>query len=414
MLDIVTDGHLTIDDCSATVDFADVSFLEVNGRELPVDNVALAAQMLNDRADTSQVVSIPAIASVGNGRLHVEQPTEVLDDGAGGLLAGKAAVAAIERANDALRRHDALQGDFSIGGMELDYLDRLVSKGGWDGPLIISMPRTGSTLLGTLFLLASDSDDPSGFRFDRYIHEPAAPLFWQGRELKSLSDTITTPLTKRDVVQESAYQFASYDIARWFIRSARKPIVFVMRHPQISWPSRWRIMLKNLVETDSPDVDRIRLALETDDFIHVGDLLATVKPPDNGFYAYLELLSHCLDDGIDFVIVDNARFRRDPDAVLRKLCERLDITYDRAMTTWTDLSRARGRVVMSDLALEEEYPSYYAGTFESSHGIVRKDRSPLPIDRFPDALRRPGGSLLSIEEAVTWYHMLLARPETLA
>ena len=43
-----------------------------------------------------------------------------------------------------------------------------------------------------------------------------------------------------DIVQESAYQFASPDIARWFLNRARQPVAFTMRHPQIAWPSRWR------------------------------------------------------------------------------------------------------------------------------------------------------------------------------
>ena len=150
-----------------------------------------------------------------------------------------------------------------------------------------------------------------------------------------------------------------------------------------------------------------------DDYREVGDLVSTVNPPDNGYFAYMALIDHCLEAGIDFVIVDNARFRRDPEGIYRQLCDRLDITFDTAMTDWEDLSEALGRVEMSELARDEEYPWYYAGTLESANGIVRQDRPLLPVDRFPEILRGHSNGLLSIDEAVTWYQMLLARPETL-
>ena len=88
-----------------------------------------------------------------------------------------------------------------IEGPTMDSLEALSGDGEWDGPLEVSMPRTGSTLIGMLFLFCLDSQRPSGYRFDRYLHEPAAPVFWRGDDLRSVTDFVST-LSDGDVVQE--------------------------------------------------------------------------------------------------------------------------------------------------------------------------------------------------------------------
>ena len=411
MVEIITDGSVATDEGRAVINGSTDTQLSVNGHDMPSGDAPRAARMLNAIAAGDGPVSMPLRASARNGTLVIEQPSELFEDNAGSFLTGAAAEAAMDRGSRARLR--SMPWPVDNADASLDRLAPLSSGANWDGPLVVSMPRTGSTLLGALFLLAPDAGHSSGFRFDRYIHEPAAPLFWQGGTIGSFGGLDVKPLNERDVVQESAYQFANFDVARWFVGSARRPIVFVMRHPQISWPSRWRIMFSERVSRQDADTQRVRRALDEDDYREVGDLVSTVNPPDNGYFAYMTLIDHCLEAGIDFVIVDNARFRRDPEGTYRQLCELLDITFDTAMTTWEDLSEALGRVEMSELARDEEYPWYYAGTLESANGIVRQDRPLLPVDRFPEVLRGHSNGLLSIDEAVTWYQMLLARPETL-
>lgn len=303
---------------------------------------------------------------------------------------------------------------FDAGTADLAKLEELTTAGPWNGPLIISMPRTGSTLLGTIFLLLRDRDGEHVF--DRYIHEPVAPVFWEDRPIESILQITGGLLTERDIIQESAYQFTSKEIARWFLRRARHPIGFVMRHPLLAWPSRWRIMLREWLarDPDSSDALTWRAALDSNDFTNLGNTLTTrVTQPDNGWYSFISLVDLCQQEGIEFTIIDNARFRAGPDRILAQLCQRWGHEYDEAMTSWQDLSEARPRVVMSDLAAGPEYDWYYAATLGSSGGIVREDREPLDADRFPEILRGESDDHLTIDEAVVWYEMLLDRPETL-
>ena len=309
---------------------------------------------------------------------------------------------------------DRLAWKMDVDEADLATLDSLTPNDTWNGPIIVSMPRTGSTLLGTLFLLLHESNGEHVF--DRYIHEPVAPVFWEDRPIEYILEVVGGPLTERDIVQESAYQFTSKEIARWFLRRARQPIGFVMRHPQLAWPSRWRIMLAEWLagNPDSPDAPAWQSALATNDFSALGDILTTrVTQPDNGWYSFMSLVDLCAEEGIEYTVIDNARFRADPDRILGELCRRWGHDYDEAMTGWDDLAEARPRVVMSELAAGPEYEWYYAGTFGSTNGIIREDRELLDLDRFPEMLRGESEDHLTINKAVGWYEMLLARPETL-
>lgn len=310
----------------------------------------------------------------------------------------------------------AWTADLDVGPNELTLLDSLVRDRPWDGPLVVSMPRTGSTLLGTILLLASDPPGSGNHAFDRYIHEPVAPVFWEGKPVSSILEVTGGTLGSADVVQESAYQFASKELARWFLHRARRPVAFTMRHPQIAWPSRWRIMLREWLATDpdDPDADRFRAALADNDFSHLGDVLTTrVSQPANGWYAFLSLIELCDDEGVEYVLVDNARFRADPEGVLADLLGAWGLPFDDALTTWTDLEPVRPRIVMSPLAAGPEYDWYYARTLGSSEGIVRVDRPPVPLERFPDVLRGEPDEHLTIDQAVEWYEALLQRPEVI-
>ncbi len=275
------------------------------------------------------------------------------------------------------------------------------------------MPRTGSTLLGTLFLLVRDPPGSGPHVFERYVHEPIAPVFWERRSIADVVRGVGGRLTPRDVIQESAYQFTDKDVARWFLHRARRPIAFTIRDPRISWPSRWRILLRmRIAQGAGPDEDRIRSALESDDFSDVGDvLLRDIEVPDNGWLAYLSLLQECRSEGIPFVLVENGRLRQDPRGVLADLCGRWGVPFDSAMVDWDDLGEAIPRVLMSDLAAGEEYEWYYERTLSSRGGIAPHDRAPLALERFPVELRGPSDDVLTIDTAVAIYERLLVEED---
>ncbi len=271
--------------------------------------------------------------------------------------------------------------------------------------------------MGTLLLFCRDPSNRSGYQFNRYIHEPVAPVFWRGDDFARVGRFFSTPLSARDIVQESAYQFADPRIARWFLSQARSPVIFTMRHPQLAWPSRWRAMLAQRLDANpsDPRADEYRRAPETDDFTGLGThLTESVRPADNGFYAFMALLDLCVREGIDFVLVDNTRFRADPEATMRTLCERMDISYSPEIVEWTDLEPVLPRVLMSDLAQGDEYRWYYETTLASSQGIQPERSTRVDRSRFPEQLLGVSDHFLTIDEAVTWYQLLLARPETLS
>ena len=175
------------------------------------------------------------------------------------------------------------------------------------------------------------------------------------------------------------------------------------------------LLAKMLAESpDDPDAEAARTALVEDDFSHMDDYLTQrVRPADNGFYALISLMDLCDREGIEYAIVDNARFREHPEATLRTLCDRLDVDFDPIMTRWTDLEAVLPRVAMNDLALGEDYQWYYAATLGSHAGIQAETGNLLEVSRVPAQLRGTGDGHLTIDEAVTWYLLLLNRPETL-
>lgn len=418
MIAVTADAAIATDGTDITIDFDPRSPVActINGDSFDAPTVEDLAGRILERYDGSSMLSLPLTVAVTTSRLTLTQPSEVTGDRAGALLSGPAVQGAIDKA-EALTptAPGSWLPEVDVGDAEYELLDALVAGDRWDGPLVASMPRTGSTLLGMLFLLLRDPPGSGDYVFDRYIHEPAAPLYWQGRDVASIGEIITRPLTPGDVIQESAYQFSDRRLARWFLGQARRPVIFPVRHPQISWPSRYRILLRMRLESDPDraDAPAIRHALETQDFSDLGDLLTTLTPPDNGWLALLSLIQCCIEDDIEFVIVDNSRFRRHPEAVLRQLCSRLGLTYDSHLTEWRDLSEIRDRVVMGELAQGEEYEHYYRRTIDSSAGIVADDHDPLPLEMFPPELRGHGGEHVTVEEAATWYQMLIARPEAI-
>lgn len=409
------DGALVIDFSEDTAEpEIHLNGLKLRGRSPAELREAIAA---HHRSQPDRVFSVRYDVAVEGPRLVITQDPAVDGADGDGSLTGADAVAAAERAGRMVA--DGKAWPSAVGPLahnDREALDLLTPDGVWDGPLVVSMPRTGSTLMGLLFLFAHDPRAASGYRFDRYVHEPVAPVYWRGDRVGAIADFVDRPLGHRDVVQESAYQFAHPDLARWFLERARTPIVFTIRHPQLAWPSRWRVMLAQMLadDPDDPDADVARAALDDGDFSSLGHYLTQrVRPADNGFRALMACIDMCVREEIDFVIIDNTDFRAHPEKTLRGLTHRLAIEFDPAMTEWQNLDRVRNRVVMSDLALGEEYEWYYARTLRSDRGILPETHEPVDVSRFPGELRGLGGAHLSIHEAVTWYHMLRSRPEAL-
>jgi hypothetical protein len=421
LLEVRAAADIVAVDTSLVIDFGaqDSDFqLELNGRRLTAGTPASLADKIaaQRRAEASRVIAVPYEAAVEGRRLVLSPGSTSRTSPVGAYLSGPEAQAAVDKAWRVVESSlDAWPA--APTGVDPPGMGGLVDEPQWNGPLVVAMPRTGSTLLGILFLFCRSPGPGDGHRFDRYVHEPVAPVFWRGDDVSGVAEFIRSPRAGRDVVQESAYQFTYPQLAKWFLSRARQPVVFTMRHPQLAWPSRWRAMLAKAIaeQPEAPDAEALQVALDEDDFSGLGDYLTErVRPSDNGFYAFMSLIDMCVQEGIEFVIIDNTRFRDHPEPTLRDLCGRLGIDFDPAMTTWTSLEPVLPRVVMSDLALGDEYQWYYAGTLGSVRGIEPETHKLVDPGRFPEALRGVSDQHLTIDEAVTWHQLLLSRPETLS
>ncbi len=296
-----------------------------------------------------------------------------------------------------------------IDDHDVRHLEQFLQEKNWQGPLIVSKPRTGSTIMGISLLFAKNSQGE--YQFPSYIHEPVAPMFWQGATIDATFD-ILEQLHVHDIIQESAYQFSHEKLAYLFLKHACKPIVFLTRHPRIAWVSRWRILLKELLEKMDIGLlhDQITHASKYHDFSTIGHILShEIKPNNNGWYAFLYLQRLCEQHDFEYVIIDNAMFRQNPTAIFEQLFQAWQLPFDSSVATWQNLTEVCPRIVMGNMALHEEYPNYYAKTINSQHGIQQMDKKPLEWEKFPKNLRgfSKDLSVLTIDEAVIWYHFLV-------
>ncbi|WP_411767933.1 sulfotransferase family protein [Winogradskyella sp. A3E31] len=60
---------------------------------------------------------------------------------------------------------------------------------------------------------------------------------------------------------------------------------------------------------------------------------------DVGYALHSELLSHFKENNIDFVVLDSKKVLLDPKETLQKLCNAIDIPFDKNMLSWTPQKR---------------------------------------------------------------------------
>ena len=92
--------------------------------------------------------------------------------------------------------------------------------------------------------------------------------------------------------------------------------------------------------------------------------------------------------------------------VFKKLFEVWKIPFDSDVATWDNLVEVASRIVMGDLAQQDEYNDYYANTINSQHGIQITNRKRLEWHKFPKNLRGISKdiNILTIDEAVIWFY----------
>ena len=58
------------------------------------------------------------------------------------------------------------------------------------------------------------------------------------------------------------------------------------------------------------------------------------KMKDVGYQAHLDLIDHCLENQIVFIVIESSRILKDPEKGLKDLCEKAGIEFDPAMLSW--------------------------------------------------------------------------------
>jgi hypothetical protein len=55
---------------------------------------------------------------------------------------------------------------------------------------------------------------------------------------------------------------------------------------------------------------------------------------DVGYQAHLDLVNYCLENQIEFMVIESAQILKDPPKGIRDLCEKAGINFDEAMLSW--------------------------------------------------------------------------------
>lgn len=217
---------------------------------------------------------------------------------------------------------------------------------------IISPPRCSSTAFArTLW------QQPS-VRF--YCHEPFETTYYLSEDLEAVQDKLSSPIaldglspTKDEasalLIKEMPYQVGSN--FPLLAALATKPLIFLMRDPRLSIESRMR---KKAEVGDSPNFPKI----------------------ESGWELWRSQLAWCEDRGIEHVLVDSSDFRNHSEAILKQICERLNLPFSSALLEWD---------ACPDLELDNlggRHRHLYA-TVLASTGILPETSKPMPLEEFP-------------------------------
>jgi hypothetical protein len=171
--------------------------------------------------------------------------------------------------------------------------------------VIVAPPRTSSTALSRIFW-----EQPS-VRY--YAHEPFEVVYFNQRPVGDALAKLRKPLDLRAikrnpgdgvgrtlVIKEMPYQVGDY--FSYLVSLTRKPVIFLIRDPRQNIYSRMR---KKIEVGDSPLFPLI----------------------ESGWQLLDSQISSCRQQGIPFVIIDSADYRRAPEPMFKAFFSAMDLPY---------------------------------------------------------------------------------------
>jgi hypothetical protein len=219
--------------------------------------------------------------------------------------------------------------------------------------LVLAPPRTASTALARVFW----GHDAIAF----YAHEPFDRTFHEGAPLGAAADAMLDPLDLRRVlaaptrgigllVKEMTFQAG--EAAGALMELATRPVVFIVRDPRLAVWSRMRML--------------------------GGGSEPVAFPPDEAGWTQLcEQVEHCRENGIAYALLDASDMRRDPDAVVGALLDRLGLMYSPALLSWQP-AEVEGLGQLGDAQ------RHWYGRILRSSGIEPPTERIPPLERFPE------------------------------
>lgn len=261
--------------------------------------------------------------------------------------------------------------------------------------LIVAPPRSASTAFARALGRHS--------AFNRYIHEPCGLYSYEDTTLAVVLDALAE-LEPDTLMKEMTFQIQDRSLAASFLRHCRHPILFLVRSPLLTLESRVRMVLTDLANEDRTSADdkaRIRQAIEAKKYQDLDDLVTEDTFPlyRTGWTDLGRQLALCREEGIDHVVVDASRFRSEPEAVLRAVCDRLDLEFEPAMLRWAP------RSALPPGALER-HAIWYARVGEST-GVLP------PEDVAVDEAHLPARFRAHLPDAIAVYSLAIASPQCL-
>jgi len=221
--------------------------------------------------------------------------------------------------------------------------------------VIVAPPRTSSTALSRIFW-----EQPS-VRY--YAHEPFEVVYFNQRPVGDALAKLRNPLDLRAikrkpgdgvgrtlVIKEMPYQVGDY--FDHLVSLTRKPVIFLIRDPRQNIYSR---MKKKIEVGDSPLFPLI----------------------ESGWQLLDSQITTCRQQGLPFVIIDSADYRRAPEPMFKAFFSAMDLPFSAEYLEWKTLPGFD----LDNLAGDHSH--LYTTVLESEG--VRADNDPVPeLSVFPE------------------------------
>ncbi len=261
--------------------------------------------------------------------------------------------------------------------------------------LVLSPPRGASTAFARALQQHS--------KIQRYFHEPYGRYSYEGASLASVLDELEG-LEPGALIKEMTFQLRDLETAEALFRHVASPVIFLARSPLLTVESRIRLVLTDLIQApDTAEADRqaAEAAIAAKDYAPVDGLLSEELFPlfRTGWSDFATQFDLCRRLGLDYAVVETSEFRRQPEAILTRLCSRLGWEFESGMLSWEP------RSALPPGALNR-HANWYARVGQST-GVQPPTEELLELNRFPARFQAHlPKALATYEEAVQDAHCL--------